>query len=180
MIMKYSGSSGAWKPKKQQIVFVLETHWENAVFQYPLQQFCWSLHNLNLHQQRKNISGNNRSLQHADRMGSLPVPSISEIPAFTYCRHEVVSPSPTSDWKIHTKKADFTPCIYLIFQNNPSVLLDEKKLSLLLIFNLSFTFKLLIHLMGKNSVCFLCAVKIQFPSKFHSRLIYCKMNIQNV
>lgn len=33
MIMNYSASSDAWKPKKQQIAFVLDMYWESAVFQ---------------------------------------------------------------------------------------------------------------------------------------------------
>jgi len=55
---------------------------------------------------------------------------------------------------------NFIACIYLFFQNNPLELLGEKKLFLLLIFNLSFNLKLLISLGGKNTVCFLCVVKI--------------------
>lgn len=53
MIMNYAGSSEAWKPKKQQIAFVLDPYWESAVFQYLLQQFYQALHNLNHQQQRK-------------------------------------------------------------------------------------------------------------------------------
>lgn len=56
MIMNYAGSSEAWKPKKQQIAFVLDPYWESAVLQYLLQQFYQALHNLNHQQQRKKKS----------------------------------------------------------------------------------------------------------------------------
>lgn len=45
--------SGAWKPKPQQIAFVLDIDWERAIFHYLLQQFCQFLHNLNHQQQRE-------------------------------------------------------------------------------------------------------------------------------
>lgn len=66
--------------------------------------------------------------------------------------------SPPPIGKATVRKANFIPCMYLNFQNNPFELLGEKKLSLLLIFNLSFNFKLLINLAGKNTLCFLCVV----------------------
>lgn len=77
-------------------------------------------------------------------MPGLQEPSIFKIPLFTCFRHEVVSTFSTSYWKLLTGKEFFIPYIYLYFQNNPLDILDEKKLSLLLILNLSFNVKLLI------------------------------------
>lgn len=63
-----------------------------------------------------------------------------------------------------------------IFSFSKQSLLDKKEPCLLLLFNLSSNVKLLMNLAGRNTVCFLCVVKIQS----HSSLITCKMNLQNV
>lgn len=60
-------------------------------------------------------------------MCRLQVPSIFYTPVFTFFRHEFVSTFPTSYWKIYSEKANFIPCIDLIFQNDPLELLGEKK-----------------------------------------------------